>query len=66
MCIRLNKNICNVRFNYSTCLTIIITVTTMTNRPGDPDSWDDVIDNIEAEQQSSLLNAAVALSFLVL
>ena len=47
------------------CLTIIITVTTMTNRPEEPDSWD-VIDNldIEAEQQSFLLIAAVALSFL--
>ena len=65
MCIRLSKNICYVRFNYSTCLTIIITVTTMTNRPEEPDSWD-VIDNldIEAEQQSFLLIAAVALSFL--
>ena len=57
MCIRLSKNICNVRFNYSTCLTIIITVTTMTNRPEEPDSWD-VIDNldIEAEHQSFLVN----------
>ena len=37
----------------------------MTNRPEEPDSWD-VIDNldIEAEQQSFLLIAAVALSFL--
>jgi len=41
------------------------TVTTMTNRPEGPDSWD-FIDNldIEAEQQSFLLIAAVALSFL--
>ena len=65
MCIRLSKNICNVCFNHSTCLTIIITVTTMRNRPEESDSWD-VIDNldIEAEQQSFLLIAAVALSFL--
>ena len=37
----------------------------MTNRQEEPDSWD-VIDNldIEAEQQSFLLIAAVALSFL--
>ena len=66
MCIRLSKNIvCNVCFNYSTCLTIIITVMTMTNGPEEPDSWA-VIDNldIEAEQQSFLLIAAVALSFL--
>ena len=37
----------------------------MTNRPEEPDSWD-VIDNldIEAEQQSFLLIAAVALLFL--
>ena len=48
------------------CLTIIIAVTTMTNRPEEPDSWD-VIDNLdkEAEQQSFLLIAAVStLSFL--
>ena len=66
MGIRLSKNICNVRFNYSTCLTIIMTVTTITNRPEEPDSWDHVIDNldIEAEQQSFLLIAAVAFSFL--
>ena len=65
MCIRLSKNICNVRFNYSMCLTIIIAVTTTSNRPEELDSWD-VIDNldIEAEQQSFLLIAAVALSFL--
>ena len=31
MCISLNKNICKVRFIYSMCLTIIITVMTMTN-----------------------------------
>ena len=64
MCIRLGKHICNVRFNYSMCLTIIITVMTMTNRLEGPDSWD-VIDNldIEEEQQCFLLIAAVALSF---
>ena len=47
------------------CLTIIIAVTTTTNRPEEPDSWD-VIDNLdkEAEQQSFLLLAAVTLSFL--
>ena len=41
------------------CLTIIIAVTTTTNRPEEPDSWD-VIDNLdkEAEQQSFLLIAA--------
>jgi hypothetical protein len=46
------------------CLTIIITVMTMTNRLEGPDSWD-VIDNldIEEEQQCFLLIAAVALSF---
>ena len=40
---------------------------TMTNQPEEPDSWD-VIDNhdMEAEQQSFLLSAAVALSFLEL
>ena len=56
---------CNVSFNYSMCLTIIIAVTTTTNRPEEPDSWD-VIDNLdkEAEQQSFLLIAAVTLSFL--
>jgi hypothetical protein len=63
MCIRLCKNICNVCVNYST----ITTVMTMTNQPEEPDSWD-VIDNhdMEAEQQSFLLSAAVALSFLEL
>ena len=66
MCIKLSKNICNVRLNYSSCLTIIITVTTITNRPEEPDSWDVMIDNldIEAEQQSFLLVSAVAFSFL--
>ena len=66
MCIRLSKNICNVRFNYSTCLTIIITATTMTtNRPEEPDGWDFIGNlDIEAEQQSFLLIAAVAFSFL--
>ena len=45
-------------------LTIIITEMTMTNRLEEPDSWD-VIDNLdtEAEQQSFLLIAVVALSF---
>ena len=39
-----------------TFLKIIITVTTMKNRPDEPDSWD-VIDNldIEVEQQSILI-----------
>ena len=38
---------------------------TMTNQPEEPDSWD-IIDNldIEAEQPSFLLIAAVAFSFL--
>jgi hypothetical protein len=38
------------------CLTIIIAVTTTSNRPEELDSWD-VIDNLdkEAEQQSLLL-----------
>ena len=50
--------------NYSMSLTIIITEMTMTNRLEEPDSWD-VIDNLdtEAEQQSFLLIAVVALSF---
>ena len=65
----LSKKISNVCFNYTICLTIIITETTMTNRLEEPDSWA-VIDNldleqeIEAEQQKFLFLAVVALSFL--
>jgi hypothetical protein len=65
MCISLSKNNSNVRFNYTTCLTIIITKMTMTNRLEEPDSWA-VIDSlgleleIQVEQQSFLLLAAVA------
>ena len=61
LCIlRLNKKNCNVSFNYSTCLTIIIAAMTTTNRPEEPDSWDaiDNLDKEEAEQQSFLLIAA--------
>ena len=59
MCIRLSKNNSNVHFNYTTCLTNIITQTTMTNRPEEPHSWA-VIDNLDC----ILLLAAIALSFL--
>ena len=44
------QKISNVCFNYTTCLTIIITETTMTNRLEEPDSWA-VIDNLDLEQE---------------
>ena len=49
MCIRIiSKKSGDVRFNYSTYLTIIITQMTMTNQLEEPDSWT-VIDNLDLE-----------------